>query len=505
MHNLWQAFASTVKRVPLRPAIIIGEEEYSFDDWARRADDFRCAYLSEGVLPGDRILLWVSNTFDIAAALTGAWGVDAIPVLMDSGCRSPQLVHALETVGPRLIIAEEGSLDASAPNAPKMLRPEDVVSAGQVCPLPGTKALPTDPASIIFTSGSTGKPKGVVQSHANLLRGCQAVFSYLELTDVDRLLCPVPWSFDYGYGQLITSIAFGITHVIPIQQNPFGICDAITKHSPSILMGTPAVYSYLIGGMSPVGSIDVSTIQLLTSTGGNLHVKVRARLLEVFREARLVLNYGLTESYRSCYLPATQTAGHQASIGVPIPGVDIVIIREDGEPADTGEHGEIVHRGDYIFLGYWGDPQASAKAIRPDPLLPSRNLATSRALYTGDIGYRDEDGYFHYVGRRDHQLKSMGVRVSPGEVEAILLDSGLIKQTGVFGLPHETLGHEVWAAIVPMESTNFILREVEKYARSNMSQYMLPRRYLVLDELPRTTTGKTDYQALADMAREASV
>lgn len=502
MHNLWQVFQNTVRRVPERAAIIKGDTQYTYSQWARRANDFRRAYLAAGVGSGDRVLLWMENSFDIAAALTAAWGNDAIPVLMDSGSRQPQLYHALETVNPAVIVFEN-SIPRIPPGSNSILIQSDQVPAccdDVALPLP--RALPTDPASVVFTSGSTGKPKGVIQSHANLYRGCLAVSNYLRLRDVDSLLCPVPWSFDYGYGQLLTSIICGISHILPSVQNPFGICEAIEQHSPSVLAGTPSLYAYLMSGMSPVQSTNLSSLRLLTNTGGTLHQRTLSVLQDAFGNAELVLNYGLTETYRSCYLPPRFLKERPGSIGFSIPGVDIIVVREDGSLASPHEEGEIVHRGDYVFMGYWRNPEATALAIRTDPLLPKAVSHGARSLFTGDIGYYDDEGFLYFVGRRDQQLKSMGVRVSPGEVEEILCSSGLVEQAAVFGIQHDMLGHEVWAAIMPKPDDDFTQRDLEKYARAAMSQYMLPRRYLILEEMPRTTSGKVNYIELVEMASQ---
>jgi acyl-coenzyme A synthetase/AMP-(fatty) acid ligase len=253
--------------------------------------------------------------------------------------------------------------------------------------------------------------------------------------------------------------------------------------------------------MSPIGETDLSSVRLLTNTGGTLHAPVLQRLRALFSHSDIVLNYGLTETYRSCYLPAHMLETHADSLGVPIPGVDVVIVREDGTIAAPGEHGEIVHRGDYICMGYWGDAENTSRALRDDPLAAGGHPASPRALFTGDIGYRSEEGLIYFVGRRDHQLKSMGVRVSPGEVEALLLQSGLLLEAAVYGLPHEIMGHEIRAAIVPRDAASFRLGDLQKHARESMSQYMMPRAYHKVANLPRTSTGKVDYEALRKNGR----
>ena len=183
----------------------------------------------------------------------------------------------------------------------------------------------------------------------------------------------------------------------------------------------------------------------------------------------------------------------------------MLVLREDDTVALPGEVGMIVHRGDYLFLGYWNDPEATASALRPDPLAPPGCLNLRPVLYTGDMGYKDDEGDLFYVGRKDQQLKSMGVRVTPGEVEEMLHASGLVREAAVFGRPHDLIGDEVCAAIVPLEGGPNVVEIIQAYCRRVMTPYMQPRQWLVKDALPKTPSGKTDYTDLKAEARRLFV
>ncbi len=504
MNNLWDAFEHTVREVPERLAIISDSGRFSFSSLAARSTDFRLAYLGAGVKPGDRVLLLMENCFDMAAALVATWGQEAIPALLDGKARKQQLIHAVEKVTPRVLVhKQETPLGIEGRAAVRILNVQQITAAPNSALLPPPSTLPTDPASIVFTSGSTGPAKGVIQSHLNLYDGCRTVYGYLGLRGSDVLLCPVPWSFDYGLGQLLTTLLCGLTHIIPAGNDPFRVCASIEEERPTVLAGIPSLFAYLMGGMSPICSTDISSIRLLTSTGGRVQKNILSLMVDTFDQSNIVLNYGLTETYRSCYLPPHLVRTHADSIGFPIPGVGIEILREDGTPAHPGEEGEIVHRGRFVCLGYWNDEESSARSLRRDPRVPCDVRDGINALYTGDIGCMDEAGFFHFIGRRDRLIKSMGVRVSPGEVEHLLCDSGLLAETAVFGLEHWLTGQEVWAAVVPNQPVAFAIRELEKFARDTMSQYMQPRRYLVLDAMPKTSSGKVDYISLEASARSS--
>ena len=492
----WSLLAARAQSDGQRDAIVQGERRMTFADWHRRAGAFGNWYGAQGGCGGGRVLLWMDSSPDMAVAMLGLWKAGAIFALMDPKAKASHFRHAVERIEPFAIVCDDlGTLPVHDAGASVFVfrdldleidRP-DVV----------TRALPTDPASIVFTSGSTGRPKGVTQSHRNLLRACESVTGYLGLTDNDRILCTVPWSFDYGYGQLLSTIMRGATQVLPTALNPFGICNAITAHRPTVLAGIPSLFTYLFRGVSPFRDTDLSSIAVITNTGGKIPGPILDELLQVLPGRRVFLNYGLTETYRTSYLDPALVATRPTSIGRPIPGVDIVIVRDDGSMAEPNEIGHIVHRGDFICLGYWNDPEATAQSLRPDPLAVPGCPNPAVALFTGDYGHLDEDGYLYFSCRRDSQLKSMGVRVSPLEVEELLHESGLVAEVAVVGKSHEVLGDEIWAVIVPRSGDGAdVNKRLKEYSRKTMSPYMMPRRYVVKAALPKTTTGKTDYPAL---------
>ena len=495
--NMWAALNDTARKHPQRAGIIHGDEQLSYAAWQQRALEHATALQQQRIAPGERVLLWLEPSTEMAAALFGIWATGAIAVLIDPKARQAHVQHAIDITDCAFIMYNTGELPpADSRNATLI----DVTTVPAVSG-PPEPAVQTDAgaaASIVFTSGSTGPPKGVTQSHANLITGANTVASYLAIDASDRLLCPVPWAFDYGCVQLQISAVTGASHILPAPANPFGICAAIEQHRPTVLPGVPSLFAYLLQGVSPFRQTDLSSLRLLTNTGGTIPAPVLKELLALVGNAEVCLNYGLTESYRTSYLAPALIREKPGSIGKAIPGVDVAIVRPDGTLADVGETGEIVHCGKLIFLHYWGNPEATARSLRPDPLQPDSN---KQALFTGDLGRLDKDGFLYYEGRRDRQLKVMGVRVSPEEIEGLLHASGLIRDVAIFGIPHELLDREVCAAVVPTDSEDKELRKkLLSHARATMTQNMTPRRFLILEQLPKTTTGKTDYLALEAIA-----
>lgn len=494
--TFWDLLASRAASDGDRDAIVQGETRLTFAEWHARARAFGQWFLAEGGRPGDRVLLWMDSSPDMAVAMLGLWSAGGIFALMDPKAKATHLAHAMQTVEPCMLVCDSNDAVPSIDGSTRVVEYAGI-DWSHIAAREGRVALPTDPASIVFTSGSTGRPKGVTQSHRNLLRACESVSGYLSLASHDRILCSVPWSFDYGYGQLLSTLMSGATQVLPTALNPFAICRAIAEQRPTVLAGIPSLFTYLLRGVSPFRETDVSSIHTVTNTGGRIPGPVLDELRHIFEGRRIFLNYGLTETYRTAYLDPALTAERPTSIGHGIPGTEVIVVREDDSLAEPGEVGQIVHRGDFVCMGYWNDPEASARALRPDPLAIPGCPNPAPVLYTGDYGWKDADGYLYFSCRRDSQLKSMGVRVSPLEIEELLHASGLVSDVAVVGKPHEMLGDEIWAFVVPLDGEGtHLAKQLTRYARDTMSPYMVPRRVEMRGALPKTTTGKTDYPAL---------
>ena len=498
--NVWNAFLRVAAQHEAKPALVVGTQVTRFGELRQQASVYARELRARGVAPRDRVVVVVDNTAEAAAGLLAVWSIGAIPALLHPALGELQRDHAITLVRPTLIAHSSTSRFDAGGRAAMTLGASEL-SGDEAGPC---DVLPTDAASIVFTSGSTGRSKGVVQSHGNVLRGCAAVAGYLGIRGSDLLLCPIPWSFDYGYGQLLSTVTLGVTQIVTEAPHPGALCEAIVRHRPTVLAGLPSVYSLLLSGLSPLESIDYSSLRLLMNTGGRIPRRVLRKMIELFGTQRVALNYGLTETYRTCFVPRDRVSDTPDLIGVPIPGVDVMIAREDGTEAAAGEIGEIVHRGDYVCLGYFDDPEATARAVRPDPKAAAGTQHRGAAVYTGDYGLKDGDGMIYFRGRRDHQIKSMGMRVSPEEVENILLASDLVSEVAVVGVSSELAGEEVAAVVVLGPAGKDREHALRQYAKSKLSRHMVPRRWAFVESLPRTSTGKIDYVAIRHNMRKGS-
>ena len=496
--TLWHRFKKISNDRDVAIAIHHGAESVNFAEMIGLSQGW--AQLLN-IHPGDRVVVTGRNSIALATAIPGIWACGAIPVFVHAEAPDDHIRHAAIQTNASAILLDDGrnmrELGTDLRILP-IVRPEPGASLASV----PSQAV-NDPGSIVFTSGSTGPPKGVVQSAFNLICGVARVAATLGYQETDRILCPIPFAFDYGWGQLLSLLLGGMPLVLPKLRGSADISAAIATSRPTILAGVPAVFAELVSGMSRIREIDRSSIRLITNTGSRIPDPVRQALLDLFPNVDLSLNYGLTETYRSACLPVAQARLHPTSVGFALPGVTLSIVREDGSEAVPDEEGEIVHHGEGRFLYYWNDPQRTAEVLRPDPFWRKSEAEGQAPLvvFTGDLGRKDHDGRLYIHGRRDRQIKSMGVRVSPDEIEHILYASGLVREVAVTSLPNDILGDLIVAvlSLAPDVDSNAVLKLLKSYARKNMSPFMQPRDYVVQSELPRNSNGKVDYPSLKRM------
>jgi acyl-CoA synthetase (AMP-forming)/AMP-acid ligase II len=233
----------------------------------------------------------------------------------------------------------------------------------------------------------------------------------------------------------------------------------------------------------------------MTNSGGRLPRTAVQALRAAQPEAELFLMYGLTEAFRSTFLPPDRVDRKPVSIGQAIPGAEVLVISNDLEECAPGEVGELVHRGPTVALGYWNDATATARVYRPHPLRPRGTPDAERVVFSGDLVYRDEEGDLFFVGRDDAMIKTLGYRVSPDEVADTLYASGEVVEAVVASEPDELRGKRIVAYVVLTDEGS--LDQLEQFAAREMPRYMQPSRIEVRDELLRTASGKYDAAATA--------
>jgi acyl-CoA synthetase (AMP-forming)/AMP-acid ligase II len=262
------------------------------------------------------------------------------------------------------------------------------------------------------------------------------------------------------------------------------------------LAGVPSLWNLLGQDSSQLHARPPEHLRYVTNTGGALPLNVLERLRELLPRTQVFLMYGLTEAFRSTYLPPEEVDRRPTSIGKAIPDTEILVIDGDGKLCGPGEIGELVHRGPTVSMGYWGHPELTDRVLRPHPLpLPGVGDA-EKVCYSGDLVRMDDDGFLYFVGRRDNLIKSSGFRISPNEVEEALCKAGQLREAAVIGLPDPALGQSIKAFVVPHEGAAIDADVLLEATAGLLPRHMVPKAVEVLAALPKTTSGKIDYPEL---------
>ena len=512
---IWHLLRESARRSPDKEALVHGEERLSYGEVARRVNGLAAGLSDAGLRRGDRMGIYLDPSVAQAVSIFGISRAEAVYVPINALLHPEQVVHIARDCGMKGLITTASKLASLAEvllQAPS-LEFLVVVGPGEApARLPvhrfeefSARTLPVDwretsiekdLAAILYTSGSTGKPKGVMLSHANVVAGSRIVSTYLGITEDERILAVLPFSFDAGMNQLITAFEKGGTCVLINFVFAREIVQALLKEKISGLAGVPTLWSLLAQPNSTLAKQPLPHLRYITNTGGAMPQAVLKVLRGVLPATEVFLMYGLTEAFRSTYLPPEELDRRPTSMGKAIPDTEILVLNERGQLCKPGEPGELVHRGPTVSLGYWNRPEDTARALRPNPLLPSEMGDCEKVCYSGDLVKTDEDGFLYFIGRRDTMIKSSGFRISPTEVEEVLFQSGKLRGAAVIGIPDETLGQTIKAFVVAKDGNALDVDAMLAYCAEKMPRYMVPKTFEVLGELPKTSSGKVDYPAL---------
>jgi amino acid adenylation domain-containing protein len=449
--------------------------------------------LSLGARPGDRVGMLLERGIQAVATYFGILASGAIAVVVNERLRPRQIEHILRHSSASLLLSSEALMQRQ----PRAIETTAMIAAVDAQPamrdVPPAPRIASDIAQIIFTSGSTGLPKGVVVTHENLRQGARAVVSYLGLRQEDRIASLLPLSSVYGLNQLLCTLASGAMLLVDTSTLAAQIEATLREQQATVIAGVPPLWLQLLR-TSHFADTPIPSLRIVQNAGGHLPTDTVRRLRAAQPQARLFLQYGLTEAFRSTYLVPEEVDRHPDSIGRAIPGAEILVVRDDLSACDIGEVGELVHRGPTVAAGYWNDPDATERVFRPNPLRPMGTPCSERVVFSGDLVRRDADGLLYFVGRRDRMIKSLGYRVAPDEVADVLFHSGEILEAVVAGEPDAERGERVVAYVVM--SPGGSLERLDVFCRRELPRHMQPCRYEVRASLPRLGGGKYDLAAL---------
>lgn len=497
-----QLFCGQLVRRPNEPWLICRSTQSTYAD----LDEVVCRLAGQfdglGLSPGDRVAIFMQKSPAMVAALLACSRLRLIAVPLHTVLKTGQLNHILTDASVKVLVIDTGfyenlwqGLSASSLSAIVTCNG----AAFDIESLPASDEADTLPERfseaelILYTSGSTGKPKGVVVSRTNIRIGAESVAEYLGLSPSDRMLALLPFAFDYGLNQLTSSLASGARLVLMDFLLAADVVRQVKAQAVTVMAGVPPLWMKLLRAdwHDDAGA----SVRLLTNSGGKLPVAVQGQLLSTFRNADLVLMYGLTEAFRSTFLPANLRDQFPDSMGIAIPGVQLCVVGDDGEVVESVGEGELVHCGPLVTLGYWGDEDRSRERYRLPPIAPGLQSETGLAVWSGDRVRQDENQLLYFLGREDGLIKSSGYRISPEDVEDAAYTIPGVQEAVVLGVDDAEFGQKLML-IVGMGDCSLAEADVVRHLRMSLPEYMVPRGVCFLKELPRTPTGKFDRKAL---------
>ncbi len=475
-------------------AVIDEQQQLTYHQLRAEARQLAHVFQARGVTKGDRVMLYLANSVAFVRAFWATQYVGAVVVPIHPDTKAEKLVWLLENSTARLLVVDADSQPTARQalslsnhpshlfNTQHSLTPEHGMETSLTTP------ISADLATIIYTSGSTGHPKGVMLSHKNMVAASHSVAAYLEIDPTDRIFCALPLTFDYGLHQVTMSALVGATLIVERNfAQPLFSLHRLVKQQATILPIVPTMLSVI----APLARrFDLSSVQTITNTAAALHPEAIDQLHTLFPSARVFSMYGLTECHRCTYLPPHQLTLHKDSVGIAIPNTELWVVDERGQAHTHNATGELVIRGDTVMVGYWQNPEQTAKKLKPGP------YGTEYVLYTGDLCRLDEKGYLYFVGRQDEILKSCGEKVAPKEVERIIYQYPNVHQVVVVGAPHPVYGDEIVAWIESDQALDEAV--IKQWCKSKLESYMVPHRVCVRNSLPRNSNGKIDKPLLQD-------
>jgi acyl-CoA synthetase (AMP-forming)/AMP-acid ligase II len=473
------------------------DDVLSYSELAALALKAAALLKEEGVGAGDRVTLMLENSIEYVSLLLGVWAAGAVAVPLNADTTGEAASKTLGHARPRLVAARARAVDRLGLRRTglRILEIGPRFSAFRerlegLAPAEAAEVRESEPAMLLYTSGTTGAPKGVVLSHANLLANTRSIVEYLRLNGSDSIVNVLPFFHSFGNSVLLTHLAAGARVVIENRfAFPAKVVETMQRERPTGFAGVPATY-YILLHRSHFADHNWEFLRYICQAGGGMRVETIERLRKIMPATEIVIMYGQTEaSARLSYLPPAMLERKLGSIGIGIPGVELKVAGEDGQELPAGETGELLARGQNVMLGYADDPEATKEAI------------VDGWLRTGDMAWRDQDGYFFIVSRKSDFIKSASYRVSPGEIEEVIAGWGGIEDAAVIGVEDQLLGEAICACVVcPPE--RFDAEAIRRHCQERLPTYKVPRWVVLEPEIPRTASGKKQYFKLREKYRD---
>jgi long-chain acyl-CoA synthetase len=485
MTNLAANLDATISEHGDRPAIKLDDItlNYAVVDQAvaRAAGLLRAA----GVQPGDRVGIMLPNVPYFPFLFYGAMRLGAVVVTMNPLLKEREVAFYLSDSGAQMLVAWHQFEDAARSGAEDANAETIIVQPGSfeerlgaAEPVPDTAERDDDgTAVILYTSGTTGTPKGAELTHGNLTAAAEIAVGLVDKGADDVTLGAFPLFHVFGLTSgLESSVNVGACLTLLPRFDAGKALEMVERDGVTTFLGVPTMYAAILhheGGEA----FDTSSLDLCVSGGAAMPVEILRAFEEKF-ECKILEGYGLSETCGIASFNRPDRERKAGSIGIPVPGVDMKVVDDDGNEVAQGEVGEILIRGPVVMKGYWNRPDATADTL------------TDGWLRTGDMARVDEDGYFFIVDRKKELIIRGGFNIYPRELEEVLYEHPAVREAAVVGLPHDSLGEEVGAAVALKPGEQVEPDEIRAYMKERVAAYKYPRVVWFVDDLPKGPTGK---------------
>jgi fatty-acyl-CoA synthase len=492
-------FHERALRTPERKALHFEGRLWTYGEMQREIEDGAARLAALGIGKGDRLAFLGHNQPMFLFAMFAAARLGAIFVPLNFRLTGPELAFIIEDCAASLLIVDETHRSVIEPQLGRLPSLKAVVAAETPArwtentpPTSPAPARENDVALIMYTSGTTGRPKGAMLTHGNIWwNNASSMHTLDALTDDVTIVCaPI---FHIGGLNVTTLIAFQKGALVVLQRtfDPGRVLADIAAHRVTMMFGVPAMFLFMAQHPN-FAETDFSSVRLLIVGGAPCPVPVLKTYLA--RGVSMQQGYGLTEtSPMVSFLAPERALTKVGSSGRTPMFVEVKIVDSENRPvAAPGAQGEILVRGPNVFKGYWGQPEATTKAIDPEGW-----------FHTGDAGFLDEEGFLTISDRIKDMIISGGENVYPAEVESELMRHPAIAEVGVIGEPDAQWGERILAVVALKPGASLTLDELRAFAATSVAQYKLPKRMEIVPALPRNATGKIlKFQLRQTFARE---
>lgn len=467
--NLRDTFRASLEGRASEPALDWRGESFSFGEIEARSNRMAQALRAGGLSKGDRLCVWLANSIDLVDIYLACVKLGVIVVPINILYRERERRRILDDAKPKVFL-QDSDLPALRELTSRQYDDLEEVPLGA-----------DSPAALVYTSGTTGTPKGAILTHGNFAVNGQNLIGVWGITDADRLLLALPLFHVHALGNGLHTWLQAGCHMRLLERFEYEKAPGeFLDYRPTLFFGVPTIYVRLLETPPEIAADIGGEMRLFVSGSAPLPAHVLGEFESLFGH-RILERYGMTETLMNISNPydGERRAG---SVGFPLPGVEARIVDAGGEDVDDGETGEIWLRGPNVFAGYWGREDATSAAF------------TDGWFRTGDMAARSEDGYYTLSGRQSDLIISGGFNVYPREIEEFLLEQPSVSEAAVVGEPHPTRGEVPVAYVVANgEIDTDALGEL---CTVSLATFKRPRRFEVVDQLPRNALGKVQKHRL---------